>query len=232
MTVEPTDQGPHSPAPEKPDEIRQLRPADDLSLAGFPRVVAQKYETVWRSHRIDLSPFWFSKTGEGRFDIRERGTMYCATDSKTATLERLRGEILSARVVTREFAAGFVVTPFQLPMRFSLAGISRSRAVEYGVTRSLVTTSDYGLAQHWAAVFAASKFGGIKYGSGYTSGPARALALFGCDEWADPVPGREMSGERACREVGVEVLGPPRTESLRISDLEPPFEPIVIVERP
>jgi hypothetical protein len=165
------------------------RPPDDLSR--FPAFDLRRRERLYRLHRSDVGPWWFSSDGSGRFDLRDGapGTCYLAVTAVGAFIEVFRVEtvIPEAEVEARSLST---LAP---PKRVSLADCTVSAARKFGITGAIHTQPDYALPQAWAAAFVAAGFGGIRYRLSYD--PAQkelGIALFGAaGEQSLRVPGTE-----------------------------------------
>ncbi|KJQ55452.1 RES domain-containing protein [Microbacterium sp. SA39] len=197
----------------------QQPPEPARSYGSFPKKTITSGTALFRAHRADRSAWWFDSSPHGRFNLTHpRGTCCTATRAETAIREKVRDEVSSTGVVSRVFAETFALSALSAPAEYTCAAVSSSRAERFGVVRDLVTTGDYGLTQRWARAFASHGFGGVFYGSGYTTGRASTLALFG-DEGA---PGGgftaavHLRGPQACEAVGMTVTGPPRLSALTV----------------
>jgi hypothetical protein len=166
---------------------------------------------------VGLSPWWYSSSGEGRFDLAPPwGTLYAADDVETAVRERLRERVVAHGVVSPALAATFEVSAIE-PGPARCAHVSDARAARHGVTRELVTMLDYEVPRAWAAWAHREGFDGVRYASRFTTGSANAWALFGEAGQAErpaAVP-RTLPGAAACAEAGLIVAGPPRLAALR-----------------
>ena len=151
------------------------RPPDDVS--GFPAFDLRRRERLYRLHRNDVGPWWFSSDGSGRFDLRDGdGTCYLAVTAVGAFIEVFRVEtvIPEAEVEARSLST---LAP---PKRVSLADCTASAARKFGITGAIHTQPDYALPQAWAEAFAAAGFGGVRYRLSHD--PAQkelGVALFG-----------------------------------------------------
>ncbi|NRD07943.1 RES family NAD+ phosphorylase [Rathayibacter agropyri] len=196
-------------------DIAQQRPGTDQDLSGFPSVSLDA-EVTWRAHASDLSAWWFSTSGRGRFDLPTKGsdgTCYVADDVRTAVRESLGDRIVPDQVLTPEAAVHFRVSAVLPPTGGAYAAVTSVAADGYGVTRELTTMTDYSITQEWAAVLHDAGFDGIRYSSRYASaaGP-NAWALFGRQGTNDELRvdrSREIDGITACAQAGIRVLDPP-----------------------
>ena len=150
-------------------------PPDDLSR--FPAFGVDRRRSLYRIHRTDAGPWWFSGDGSGRFDLRDgRGSCYLAVTPVGAFIEvfRVATVIPEAEVEARSLST---LAP---PKRVNLADCTVSAARKFGITGAVHTQPDYALPQAWAAALAAAGFGGIRYRLSHD--PAQkelGVALFG-----------------------------------------------------
>ncbi len=158
-------------------------------LAGFPSLHLREAK-LSRIHRADLSPWWFSSDGSGRFDLPAesgRGTCYLAMEPEGCFLEVFRGVSLipEQEIEVRRLSRLTVEEAL-------LADCASSRSREFGLTAEVHSTPDYRITQRWAAAFAAAGFDGVRYllrhdPSQHLSG----IALFGpagSPPWPAPPP--------------------------------------------
>jgi hypothetical protein len=133
-------------------------PPDDLSR--FPAFGVDRRRSLYRIHRTDAGPWWFSGDGSGRFDLRDgRGSCYLAVTPVGAFIEvfRVATVIPEAEVEARSLSS---LVP---PARARLADCTVSAARKFGITGAIHTQPDYTVPQIWAEAFAAAGFGGIRY---------------------------------------------------------------------
>jgi RES domain len=151
------------------------RPPEDLS--GFPTYDLLRSEQLYRLHRADRSPWWFSSDASGRFDLEPpRGTCYLAASPVGAFIEVFRVEtvIPEAEIDVRALSS------LAAPRRSRLADCTVSAARKFGITGAIHTQPDYTLPREWATAFAAAGFAGIRYRLSHD--PAQrelGIALFG-----------------------------------------------------
>jgi hypothetical protein len=133
-------------------------PPDDLSR--FPAFGVDRRRSLYRIHRTDAGPWWFSGEGSGRFDLRDgRGSCYLAVTPVGAFIEvfRVATVIPEAEVEARSLSS---LVP---PARARLADCTVSAARKFGITGAIHTQPDYTVPQIWAEAFAAAGFDGIRY---------------------------------------------------------------------
>ena len=133
-------------------------PPEDLTR--FPAIEVDRRRSLYRIHRSDVSPWWFSGDGTGRFDLRDgRGSCYLAVTPVGAFIEVFRvGTVIpEAEVEARSLSS---LVP---PARTRLADCTVSASRKFGITGAIDTQPDYTAPQAWAEAFAASGFSGIRY---------------------------------------------------------------------
>jgi hypothetical protein len=128
------------------------------SLDGFPSL--SSFGNLYRIHRSDHEPLYFSNTGAGRFDLpAPRGTLYTAERPVGAFLEVFRGHLIPSA----EVAARTLTTLTRTAERLVLADCTSPAARVFGITAAIHSTPDYELTQRWALAFAEAEFDGIYY---------------------------------------------------------------------
>ena len=198
------------------DVVGQQGPQGDLQ--GFPTSMLASADVLWRAHRRDREPWWFSSWG-GRFDLAEpRGTCYAARDVEAAVREAAGARLLTAGVVAHAFAAARVVSRIRSSGPVVLADLTDRDAVQHGISRELTPMTPYDIPRQWAEALSAGH-GGIEYLSCFTSGDLRSVAIFGsagvsaAGAVGDPVPFSEAAGR-----VGITVARTPRIRSEPVPD--------------
>jgi hypothetical protein len=164
-------------------------PPDDLTR--FPAFGVDRRRSLYRIHRTDAGPWWFSGDGSGRFDLRDgRGSCYLAVTPVGAFIEvfRVATVIPEAEVEARSLSS---LVP---PARARLADCTVSAARKFGITGAIHTQPDYTAPQAWAEAFAAAGFDGIRY---------------------------RVSHDPAQRELGVVLFGDAGEQSLPVRRTEP-----------
>ncbi len=206
------------------DQPAQKAPAGDL--AGFPAYRLEEGTTLFRAHRAGLGPWWFSSTGEGRFDLpTPRGTCYTALDALSALRERLGPVLGTAAAVPESLLTGTVVSRLRVPEGRDVADLQTRRAASFGATRELETMVPYAVPQAWARALAGAGLEGVRYGPRFTPGECSAVALFGdsgARDWPgdpEPLPGDTVPGSPTAvpppRRADLTVVRPPRTRAAR-----------------
>ena len=164
-------------------------PPDELSR--FPSFDVDRRRSLYRIHRNDVGPWWFSGDGSGRFDLRDgRGSCYLAVTPLGAFIEvfRVATVIPEAEVDARSLSS---LVP---PTRTRLADCTVSAARKFGITGAIHTQPDYTVPQAWAEAFATVGFGGIRY---------------------------RLSHDPAQRELGIVLFGAAGEQSLSVRRTEP-----------
>ena len=152
--------------------------APPAELGGFPAYDLAWDGVLYRIHRSDRSPWWFSNDGSGRFDLllQGAGTCYLAERPVGAFVEVFRtGTVIpEAEVHVRTLAR------LRSPSATTLADCTASGARGYGVTSAIHLQPDYDRTRAWAQAFADAGFGGVRYRLGHhPSGSELGVALFG-----------------------------------------------------
>lgn len=149
-----------------------------MTLARFPRRTLRGDVELYRIHRRERGPWWFSSDGAGRFDPVGTGVgaCYLAARPLGAWVEVFRKEMqLSERAVGDR--ALFTVA---LGTDLRLADLTSRRALQFGVTASLGAAEDYTGSHRFAARALEAGFAGVRYFVRHD--PAQKLygvALFG-----------------------------------------------------
>jgi hypothetical protein len=157
-------------------------PTDPAALEEFPTVELDPTVELWRVHRFENRPEYFTNSGLSRFDPprhsrNEYGVCYMATSQVGAFLETLgRFRPLPLNVV-RERA----LTPLHLTGAVRLASVNDPAVLgHFGISGDLSVGADYELPQQWSAALRAAGFDGIYYRARHD--PAleeSSVALFG-----------------------------------------------------
>ena len=164
-------------------------PPDDLTR--FPSSDVDRRRSLYRIHRSDAGPWWFSGDGSGRFDLRDGSGSCClAVTAIGVFIEvfRVATVIPEAEVEARSLSS---MVP---PTRARLADCTVRAARKFGITGAIHTQPDYTVPQAWAEAFAAAGFGGIRY---------------------------RLSHDPAQRELGVVLFGDGGGQSLPVRRTEP-----------
>jgi hypothetical protein len=160
-----------------------------VSLKGFPRRTLRGDRTIYRIHKSSAAPWWFSSTGEGRFDPvgTGMGACYLTEAALGAWLEvfRKRQLLPEAEIEHR------LLLTIMLRRDLRLADIPSRRALSFGITASLGANEGYDESQAFAVQALQSGFDGVRYLLRHD--PAQklyGLALFsqaGAPDPADPL---------------------------------------------
>ncbi len=159
-----------------------------MSLKGFPRRTLRGERTIYRIHKSARAPWWFSATGDGRFDPvgTGMGACYVAEVPLGAWVEVFRKRQLLPEVEIAERSLLAVA----LKRDLRLADITARRALSFGITASLGAGEQYDDSQAFAVQALQEGFHGVRYLVRHD--PAQklyGLALFfqaGAPDPADP----------------------------------------------
>lgn len=132
-----------------------------MSLKGFPRRTLRGERTIYRIHRSTTPPWWFSSTGDGRFDPvgTGMGACYLAESPLGAWVEvfRKRQLLAETEIAQRSLLA------VMLDRDLRLADVTSRRALSFGVTASLGAGEQYDNSQAFAAQAMEDGFDGVRY---------------------------------------------------------------------
>lgn len=132
-----------------------------MSPKGFPRRTLRGDRTIHRIHRSAGNPWWFSSTGEGRFDPvgTGMGACYLAEAPLGAWVEvfRKRQLLAEAEIAQRSLLA------VALKRDLRLADITSRRALSFGITASLGADERYENSQAFAVQALQDGFDGVYY---------------------------------------------------------------------
>ena len=159
-------------------------------LDAFPAHRIEPGLDLYRIHDAGRSPWWFSSSGDGRFDLsaEERGTCSLAERPIGAFLEvfRVHTVVPAAEVAGRRLSR---LRPPQ-PARLADCTVAAARA----------STADYDLPRRWAEAFAAAGFDGVRYRVSHDPSQRElGIALFGPE-------GSQTLPVAATDEIGGELL--------------------------
>lgn len=188
-------------------------PSNPKALHGFPRWILTTERTLFRAHRTEKGPWWFASAPGGRWDLRKPyGTVYLADSPEAALRERI-GRVLTNRSSLTDVEVDATrVSELRMPENVRLADLCSRKAADYGITREIHTVTPYAVTQAWAAAFHDAGTDGVRYDARFSTGRARAYALFGdagARRWPDdptPVTGREVASA-----AGIKVVSVPRS---------------------
>ncbi len=127
----------------------------------FPRRTLKADRDIYRIHRADRPPWWFSADGSGRFDPvgTGQGACYLAEQPLGAWVEVFRRRLLLADAELQ----GRVMTTVRIGRALRLADLTSRRGLAFGVTASLGADEDYAASQAFAIAAVHSGFAGIRY---------------------------------------------------------------------
>jgi RES domain len=129
--------------------------------SGFPRRTLKATREIYRIHRTDGHPWWFSTDGSGHFDPLGTGfgACYLAERPLGAWVEGFRKAMLLAEAEVQNRAL-FAVA---LGRDLKLADLTSRRALQFGVTASVGANEDYTASQALASDAVESGFAGVRY---------------------------------------------------------------------
>lgn len=207
-----------------PRRARQVQRGPRGDLTGFPRVRRRPPE-VWRAGLASFpDPWWWSASGEGRFDVQALGlgTLYVGTDPLVGLLEVLGPEMLNGAVKDTDLGKLDISSARTKGLSWGpLAELTSAAAVGYNVNNTLSTMTPYTVPQRWACALQQAGFTGIRYRTRFDVRPApRGLALFGAAgsntaSW--PVDSRAPASSLTARlraECNITILATPFLSSL------------------
>jgi hypothetical protein len=167
-----------------------------VSPKDFPRRTLRGDRTIYRIHKSTGSPWWFSSTGEGRFDPMGTGmgACYLAEDPLGAWVEVFR----KCQLLPEGEIAQRSLLAVALKRDLRLADITSRRALSFGITASLGAGEQYENSQAFAARALQDGFDGVRYLLRHD--PAQklhGLALFAQAGAPDPADPRWPAGSGA-----------------------------------
>lgn len=134
------------------EPAQQPPPPQEVLLARLRRAAppARLFrEHAHRAEAADGGCWWFSSTGEGRFDLQPpQGTCYLGESEGVAARERC-GRLMAMGIpITEALYAGRIVTQVpSLQADVEAADLTDPSSLRAGVTGELASTSDYALCQ-------------------------------------------------------------------------------------
>jgi hypothetical protein len=116
---------------------------------------------LYRIHRANRNPWWFSSDGSGRFDLppaSDSGTCYLGEDPIGCFVEVFRSTVIvpSPEVESRR------ISRLEIPAA-RLDDLASGQCRRFGLTAEIHSTPDYGMTQLWAAALWRAGFDGIHY---------------------------------------------------------------------
>lgn len=138
----------------------------------------ERRERIFRIHRRDHTPWWFSSDGNGRFDLsgEEEGTCYLAETPVGAFIEVFRHQ----PVIAAEEVDARLLATLSTRKRSKIADCTMAKARRFGITAAIHTQPDYELTRRWAQAFAKAGFHGIRYRVSHDPSQRElGVALFG-----------------------------------------------------
>jgi hypothetical protein len=118
---------------------------------------------LFRIHRAGLRPWFFSRSGAGRFDLAasaDSGSCYFAERPEGCVLEVFRS---FTRIIPKGELDSRRLLRIELRQDVRLADCTAERARLWGITAEIHSTPRYEETHAWAAAFARGGFQGIRY---------------------------------------------------------------------
>jgi RES domain len=183
---------------------------------------------LYRAHKANAAPWWFSSNGGGRFDLRRpHGTCYLASDAEAAVRERWGEDLLALGYVPRKLAEATEVSQLRVPTGGRVADLCSAAAAHFGVMREINTTGRYVITQAWAKALGplGERLLGVRYQPRLSSDSRGwALGLFGNSGDAgwpgDPHP---LGGVDVAELLAIEVADAPSLSALSSALRTPPL---------
>ncbi|MDQ3631073.1 MAG: RES family NAD+ phosphorylase [Actinomycetota bacterium] len=130
-------------------------------MKGFPRRTLRADRTLFRIHKAVDDAWWFSSSGEGRFDPvgSGQGACYLAETPLGAWVETFRRQMTwsEAAILGRGLFVG------ETGRELRLADLTSRRALQFGVTATVSAGEDYHASQAFAANALVAGFDGLRY---------------------------------------------------------------------
>ncbi len=193
-------------------------PPPATELAAHPYLLWEG-DPLYRVCQRIKGTWWFSYSGAWRFDLvgTGSGTCYLSTDTIGALVEVFRQQPVDPDDIRKRVTRKLV-----LAERKWLADTTDLRARQYGMTKEIGTTLDYGLTQRWARKFDEADFDGVHSVLRHDVRPVAAgVSLFGPagaapdDDWESDCC--ELDLEAADLEAaGIKVLDVPHLATLTL----------------
>lgn len=118
---------------------------------------------LFRIHRASLRPWWFSRSGVGRFDpiaSEGMGGCYFAERPEGSFLEVFKG---FTGLIPREEVEARLLLRVEIPREMNLADCTAEQARAWGITAEIHSTPHYEQTQAWAHAFVRAGFDGVRY---------------------------------------------------------------------
>ena len=133
-----------------------------MKLDGFPSFTIPSGTRLYRIHRANNPPWWFSSDGSGRFDpvgVPGLGACYLAEQELGAWVEVFR----TAAVIAESDVHSRRLCSPALSHDVTLADATSRMALGFGVTASLGAGQNYEPSHEFAAAAADEGFAGVRY---------------------------------------------------------------------
>jgi hypothetical protein len=205
-------------------QTAQQPPRDEVDYRRFPARTVKAATRWFRQHDAGRGPWWFSCTGDGRFDLDPPdGTCYLADTAAATVRERIGPDLAAHRLIAASLLTGRVISALTLDTDRRAGDLDSNRASDrYGVTGELLTMTPYDVPRAWARVLHRAGFDAIKGRLRFSLSRTRGLSLFGPagarDDWAvDNLP---VDALTVARRMNLVLALPPDNEQLTI--INPP----------
>lgn len=128
-------------------------PNDDFSRQELTLAHIAPESDWFRLHKAELSPVYFGRTGEGRFDSPNSafGTLYLARDLAGAFVEVFCRQ--AVRAATGKWLNSFHLAKFNAERTLTLVDLTGPGSVRMGLGDARLTSGDYSIAQLWTQAF-------------------------------------------------------------------------------
>lgn len=197
-------------------------PSDPQDLKGFSSQALTPDTPLFRIVSKGRGPWWFGSTMRGRFDLpKPDGTCYLASDEVSALLEAVGADRMGG-LVPAELLETKRLRELRVPREMSLSDLTSRQAIRFGITAEVGTIVPYDCPQAWAARLREAGSSGIIYWLRHDPSGSKGYALFGSHgerrRWKRGRERRISQGliEKLQEETGLEVVGIPRADELRI----------------
>lgn len=152
-------------------------PAPSALEGRFPALDYPSGSMLHRCHGTAFTPWWFSSSGRGRFDLVDpHGTCYAA-ETELIALQETWGGI---RIVPGYDLDGRSISALRIAGTRTVADLTSNRGTEFGVTAEIFTTGNYQLTQRWATALHGAGYTGVRYWARHDLAHQHAcVALFG-----------------------------------------------------
>lgn len=198
----------------------QQPPHEPADYRRFPVRTVKAGARWFRQHDASRSPWWFSSTGDGRFDLDPPdGTCYFADTAAATVRERIGPDLATHGIIAMSLVSGRVISTLTVTTDIRAANLDSDRAADqYGITAELMTMTPYDVPRGWARTLHRAGFDAIKGRLRFSLSNAHGLALFGPagprHHW--PVDDNPIDALALARQMRLHLVLPPDNEQLNI----------------